>query len=670
MSVQITPRTRVIVGSEFQYVPLDTLRGHIAISHVWGSPVASRPLNINGMMVSVPLSSEAKAQALSRVFAHYSDSQVWLDIVAINQTSVADHNSQVKYMGQVYRNAERVVVILDREDTSKMIAYKRLTNVFFWSFIAVSRALLCSAYDPIFRDGNYALTSSKREAWPVFVQEAIEEYDKYLIRTEEEAEVMWGILIGNEHEDVEMNEPDTLAYVMLHWQHAAIVLLNSGEPSIDDIREWVSIFDDSDSDMSLPLAILNYNTRVWTNQERVNAAAIDYYGYDGQIIYSFEELVDLRDALVEVESDLELRIEQAPESIRNYYREWDSTFQRNCFQKVINGLCPRLSTLAEVKIYNVNFSYRQCQRRHDIVYGTAGLLGLSVDVNYEDEFIDVYRNFVVQLIAEGYAVPFKCISNRHTTSVANLPSWFDCEDTHAYCCLQACLITPVDEDWTKGQFQVDVQRSIADCCLKMRTVVAKLQIIDLVYMETSDLDSRPTGTYMIMISDISDLLLRNAALFADSEPLCFSFHQLERAMNMFCYMGTHKCAVCLTRVNGMAAVLFVYSPMRRADPIYIEISAGDFGVVTIGNHHYHILTNVTLSEMVDQKILLPYNWKPLDTEEPDVSRLSVSGLKRLAQGLKDMQAVDIEGAMCLPGKGFANEYGHNFIMTEAEVTLQ
>lgn len=82
---------------------------YIAISYTWGDKEPTQPITVNGHVVQVRLHCW---QALSRLRSHHNTVIVWIDSICINQSSTKEKNSQVAFMGTIYKQAKSVAACL------------------------------------------------------------------------------------------------------------------------------------------------------------------------------------------------------------------------------------------------------------------------------------------------------------------------------------------------------------------------------------------------------------------------------------------------------------------------------------------------------------------------------------------------------------------------------
>jgi Heterokaryon incompatibility protein (HET) len=80
-----------------------------ALSYVWGSPVGSKPVFVEGQTVLVTANCDA---ALRRIRRRRRKRVLWVDALCTNQADIAERNEQVKLMGELFSQATRVLVWL------------------------------------------------------------------------------------------------------------------------------------------------------------------------------------------------------------------------------------------------------------------------------------------------------------------------------------------------------------------------------------------------------------------------------------------------------------------------------------------------------------------------------------------------------------------------------
>jgi hypothetical protein len=72
---------------------------YIALSYCWGDGVERNDITVNGHKFSIMASLATALQYLREID---NDVLVWADAICINQNNVAERNSQVRMMGNIY----------------------------------------------------------------------------------------------------------------------------------------------------------------------------------------------------------------------------------------------------------------------------------------------------------------------------------------------------------------------------------------------------------------------------------------------------------------------------------------------------------------------------------------------------------------------------------------
>ena len=128
--IQLSPPQQ---GDEFQcslvYKYLDSENAYNALSYVWGDPSDKRQIICDGKtcLINVNL-----FYALSRMRSTRADVLLWADALCIDQANDTEKTNQVRMMGDIYSQAQLVVVWLGLEEQHDREAYSdacRLYNV-------------------------------------------------------------------------------------------------------------------------------------------------------------------------------------------------------------------------------------------------------------------------------------------------------------------------------------------------------------------------------------------------------------------------------------------------------------------------------------------------------------------------------------------------------------
>ena len=131
-----------------------------ALSYAWGSDAVTSVIEIHiGDHVSQMPITPGLEIALKYLRSSQNERIIWVDQICINQTNTTEKSAQVVRMGQIYRNAERVVVWLGDEDfdTAKATTFARRTFE-----IELFESLL---QDPQYREERLALLRLLQRPW-------------------------------------------------------------------------------------------------------------------------------------------------------------------------------------------------------------------------------------------------------------------------------------------------------------------------------------------------------------------------------------------------------------------------------------------------------------------------------------------------------------------------
>ena len=116
-----------IVSCQVQVVSLmDDISPYIALSYVWGPTDNPKTIIVNDKTVAV---TRYLGIALRYLRKPTEDRVLWIDAVCINQKDVPERNSQVAFMGDIYRSANRVLVWLGEADDESDLAFDLMPTV-------------------------------------------------------------------------------------------------------------------------------------------------------------------------------------------------------------------------------------------------------------------------------------------------------------------------------------------------------------------------------------------------------------------------------------------------------------------------------------------------------------------------------------------------------------
>jgi hypothetical protein len=108
-------------------------QGHFALSYVWGDPLETRTIEIDGHNLEITKSLYEFLKALTNT--RYSNQWFWADQISINQNCTEERNHQVAVMSDIYSNAKCVLAYLGAEPTApidyRLLGDPDLTSIFY-----------------------------------------------------------------------------------------------------------------------------------------------------------------------------------------------------------------------------------------------------------------------------------------------------------------------------------------------------------------------------------------------------------------------------------------------------------------------------------------------------------------------------------------------------------
>lgn len=102
----VSCRTKILRLADIR---CDTTPPYVALSYVWGDAANTRTVVCDLTPTSVTLNLE---QALSVIWKAHPSMRLWADAICINQDNIEERSNQVSLMGDIFRLANRVLVIL------------------------------------------------------------------------------------------------------------------------------------------------------------------------------------------------------------------------------------------------------------------------------------------------------------------------------------------------------------------------------------------------------------------------------------------------------------------------------------------------------------------------------------------------------------------------------
>jgi Heterokaryon incompatibility protein (HET) len=96
-----------------------------ALSYMWGSEDSPSQIELNGTILDV---RNNLWQALSHLCLPIRTRLLWIDALCINQKDFKERNYEVSQMGNIYKNADRVVAWLGQPDESRRVVIEYILS--------------------------------------------------------------------------------------------------------------------------------------------------------------------------------------------------------------------------------------------------------------------------------------------------------------------------------------------------------------------------------------------------------------------------------------------------------------------------------------------------------------------------------------------------------------
>ncbi|KAE9366699.1 HET-domain-containing protein [Stipitochalara longipes BDJ] len=106
-----------IIQCQMSHVVLDENPDYAALSYVWGDPLLTHEILVNGILYSITTNLYLALRRLRRVDAACI---IWVDAVCINQADIEEKTQQVSIMGEIYKTSREVLIWLG--DCTKPVA--------------------------------------------------------------------------------------------------------------------------------------------------------------------------------------------------------------------------------------------------------------------------------------------------------------------------------------------------------------------------------------------------------------------------------------------------------------------------------------------------------------------------------------------------------------------
>jgi hypothetical protein len=97
---------------ELSFASVHNAPAYEALSYVWGDPNRCASIDLGGNPLAL---TQSLHDALTRLRHPDRPRVLWVDQVCINQADVVERSQQVKFMNEIYKNADHVLVWLGRD---------------------------------------------------------------------------------------------------------------------------------------------------------------------------------------------------------------------------------------------------------------------------------------------------------------------------------------------------------------------------------------------------------------------------------------------------------------------------------------------------------------------------------------------------------------------------
>jgi hypothetical protein len=130
LRLQPAPRFESQLRCSLVPVSLDDKPQYWALSYTWGTDPPSIPIFcVDGPTIALLRITPNCVSALKHLRDEREERTLWVDGICIDQTSLTERSSQVALMGEIYRDAARVVVWLGESDEKSDQAINLLKQI-------------------------------------------------------------------------------------------------------------------------------------------------------------------------------------------------------------------------------------------------------------------------------------------------------------------------------------------------------------------------------------------------------------------------------------------------------------------------------------------------------------------------------------------------------------
>jgi hypothetical protein len=128
LEVESSPHPSGIINCRCIHVPLeDRSHKYVAVSYTWGSPQKPCQLLVNGHLLKITQTVHEIFQ--SKIMAE-PGTLIWIDAICINQENLEEKTRQVRFIGEVFSNAESTRVWLGPESQDSSLAISFIRTLF------------------------------------------------------------------------------------------------------------------------------------------------------------------------------------------------------------------------------------------------------------------------------------------------------------------------------------------------------------------------------------------------------------------------------------------------------------------------------------------------------------------------------------------------------------
>lgn len=125
------------ISASFRIISLHESPEFYALSYVWGSPTMTQPLYVDGSEVLISPNLEHIIRILlshEKGPATVRGKAIWIDVFCIDQRNINEKEQQISLMGQIYRQATRVLMWLGDAEGHADWAMKCMSDPDFYLF--------------------------------------------------------------------------------------------------------------------------------------------------------------------------------------------------------------------------------------------------------------------------------------------------------------------------------------------------------------------------------------------------------------------------------------------------------------------------------------------------------------------------------------------------------